>query len=117
MAIAATGAAAAAAKISADLMIRDRGTACSRVRMIVTAAAMARLAASMEVLADVAAAMPRARPAKANVRAVRGRQTRMAIAASQLVAQRMSVRNSIDDRKNWGARQPIAVAQTAARFE
>src|SRR5437762_1845052 len=114
--MAATGATAAAAKISADFRIRDRRMGSSRVMKSVTAAATARLTASSEVLAEVAAAMPRARPERAKRRGVSGAQTRMAIAASQLVAQRMSVRNSIDERKKCGARQPIAVAQIAARF-
>src|SRR5437879_5563288 len=115
--MAATGASVAAEKISADFTIRDIETGCSRVMTSVTAAAIARLTISIEVLAEVAAAMPRARPARAKRRGVRGPQTRIATAASQLVAQRMSVRNSIDERKNCGARHPITVAHTAARFE
>src|SRR3954451_22780204 len=116
-AMAAAGGTAAAAKVNPTLISRDRCMGRSRVRTSVTAAATARLNASIKVLADVAAAMPRARPAKAKFRGIRRPQTRIATAANQLVAHRMSVRNSIDERKNWGARQPIAVAQIAARFE
>jgi len=89
----------------------------SRVMASVAIAAMVRLTASSDVFAEVAAAMPRAKPERAARRGVSGLQTRMAIAASQLAVQSTSVRNSIEQRKKSGATQPITTAQIAARLE